>query len=290
MNDEVGKNIKMANVDGNELKRVNYEIFILILTVLSVFNLFLILIDFDDDTVQVVSQVNLLLSLIFMMDFLYRLYSAEVRKDYFFKQYGWLDFLGGLPFPITNLARLMRLFRASRGLRKLGGKEVLRQVANNRADSVLISVGLCVILLLEFGSIFILKAEANQIGSNINSSEEALWWVLVTISTVGYGDYFPVTRTGRFVAIFVIIAGVGVFGTLSGFLTNSFLGQKEDDTVQGDRSIDDQILAELKRLQLEYKENRLAITEIKQEQVSTNTEILARLESLERLLQSSPND
>ena len=59
--------------------------------------------------------------------------------------------------------------------------------------------------------------------ASITSASDALWWVFVTITTVGYGDRYPVTNVGRAVAVLVMIAGVGLFGTLSGFLANQFL-------------------------------------------------------------------
>ena len=51
----------------------------------------------------------------------------------------------------------------------------------------------------------------------------AMWWAFVTITTVGYGDRFPTSNWGRLIGVFVMIAGVGLFGTLSGFLANQFL-------------------------------------------------------------------
>ena len=270
----------MIDESGNELKRANYELFILLLTILSLFNLGIIVFSNDSDIIRVASQINLLLSLTFFLDFLFRLRTADVRRDYFIKQYGWLDLLGSLPFPGASLARLMRLFRATRALRKIGGREVLRQVAANRADTALISIALCVILLLEFGAIFILRTESGAPDANINTADDALWWVLVTISTVGYGDQFPVTNAGRFVAIFVIVAGVGVFGTLSGYLANSFLGQKEATGDAHEMSNEERLLAEIRQLQLDQSNSRRLQEEM-------NVAILARLEAIDSLLQEN---
>ena len=270
----------MNNGGENELKRAAYEIFILSLTFLSLFNLGLIVFANNENVVQVASQINLLLSLIFFLDFLFRLRTADVKREYFLKQYGWLDFLGSLPITGASLARLMRLFRATRALRKIGAREVLRQVAANRADTTLIFIGICVIFLLEFGAIFILQAESSALNAEITTADDALWWVLVTISTVGYGDYYPVTDAGRFVAIFVIVAGVGVFGTLSGYLTNSFLGQKEEVEDSKEMSNNEKLLVEIKQLQQEQMN-------MKREQEEANAALLARLDTLEKLLQEN---
>ena len=79
------------------------------------------------------------------------------------------------------------------------------------------------ILVLEFGSLGILYIEQYQQGANITSASDALWYVIVTISTVGYGDRFPVTDNGRLLGTLIIVIGVGIFGTFTGFLANLFL-------------------------------------------------------------------
>ncbi len=136
---------------------------------------------------------------------------------------------------------------------------------------------MCVVFLLEFGAIFILQAESSAPDAEITTADDALWWVLVTISTVGYGDYYPVTDAGRFVAIFVIVAGVGVFGTLSGYLTNSFLGQNKDVEDQEESSNEEELLVEIKKLQQEQ-------ANLRRDQEEANTVLLARLDTLEKLL------
>jgi voltage-gated potassium channel len=62
---------------------------------------------------------------------------------------------------------------------------------------------------------------------NIKTADDAVWWALVTITTVGYGDRFPVTTEGRVIAVVLMFAGVGLFGTFSGFLASWFIGSDE---------------------------------------------------------------
>ncbi len=66
--------------------------------------------------------------------------------------------------------------------------------------------------------------------SNIRTPDDALWWAFATITTVGYGDRFPVTGEGRVVATILMAAGVGLFGTFSGFLAAWFLGSGKGDS------------------------------------------------------------
>lgn len=71
-------------------------------------------------------------------------------------------------------------------------------------------------------SISILQVETAP-ESNIRTADDALWWALSTITTVGYGDRYPVTSEGRVVAAFLMCAGVGLFGMFSGFLASWFI-------------------------------------------------------------------
>jgi voltage-gated potassium channel len=76
--------------------------------------------------------------------------------------------------------------------------------------------------MIIFGSIAILQVEHDP-NSNIKTAEDAIWWAFVTITTVGYGDKYPVTTEGRIIAGFLMITGVGLFGTFTGFIASWFL-------------------------------------------------------------------
>jgi voltage-gated potassium channel len=121
-----------------------------------------------------------------------------------------------------------------------GAKNTVRAFFSNKAAGGLLTVLLIAILVMEFGSLLILSVERGAPGANIESAQDALWYLIVTMSTVGYGDRFPVTDVGRLVGSFIIVVGVGVFGTLTGFLANVFMAPSrpveaaapEDGTVE----------------------------------------------------------
>jgi voltage-gated potassium channel len=83
-------------------------------------------------------------------------------------------------------------------------------------------VGFLVLCVLEFGALAVLKAESGAPNANITNASDAIWWAYVTITTVGYGDRFPTTNWGRIVGIFVMTAGVGLFGTLRDIWPTAF--------------------------------------------------------------------
>jgi voltage-gated potassium channel len=100
-----------------------------------------------------------------------------------------------------------------------------------RAESAALATSLLCLLLIVSGSIAVLQFD-RPAGGNIVSAQDALWWAVTTMTTVGYGDRFPITSEGRLVAVVLMAAGVGAFGTLSGLVAAWFLAPaaKEADT------------------------------------------------------------
>jgi voltage-gated potassium channel len=210
----------------HELKDVGYEIFVGAVSVLSILNLFLMYVVEDPSLDTVLFAMNAVLTVILFVDFVYRLLTAPSRSAYFFRQFGWADLLASLPLLELKLLRIFRLVRVFRLLRENGIRVIGNRLMRNRAGSALLTLLLLGILVLEFGSLWMLKLEQNAPGANITTASDALWYVIVTISTVGYGDQFPVTTAGRILGAMIIVIGVGIFGTFTGYLANIFLAPK----------------------------------------------------------------
>ncbi|WP_194396543.1 potassium channel family protein [Microbacterium atlanticum] len=220
-----------------ELKNTAYEIFIGALSILSIVNLVLVYLVAGDAALELVlSVMNALFSAIFLGDFIYRITTAPSAGRYFFRGFGWADLLASLPFPQFKILRLFRLLRVFRLLRELGPRTVWTTLVKDRANSALMTLLLMGVLVLQFGSISVLAVEEDADGANITTASDALWYTLVTISTVGYGDRFPVTNAGRLIGALIIIVGVGIFGTFTGYLANLFLGPRKaaDENAEAD--------------------------------------------------------
>jgi len=216
----------------NELKNTGYEIFIGVLSILSILNLVLIYAFIPDENLQNILQaMNALLSGIFILDFMFRLATASSKSDYFLRQFGWADLLASVPLPQFKVLRIFRLLRVYRLLRELGLPAIGRGLIRDRAGSALYSLLMAGILVLQFGSLTILRIEQYAPDSNIKSASDALWYTIVTISTVGYGDRFPVTDAGRLMGALIIVVGVGIFGTFTGYLANFFLAPTKSEPV-----------------------------------------------------------
>ncbi|MDP9983916.1 voltage-gated potassium channel [Pseudarthrobacter oxydans] len=243
----------------SELKSVGYEIFIGILSILSIVNLVLLYVVREKSLDTVLTVMNALFSVIFVVDFLYRIVTAPSAGAYFFRHFGWADLLASVPLAQFKILRAFRLVRVYRLLRDVGTRTVGRALIKDRAGSSLYILLLMGIFVLEFGSLMILGVEEGAPGANITTASDALWYTIVTISTVGYGDQYPVTDAGRMIGTGIIIVGVGIFGTFTGYLANFFLSPRKKSSAPtaaeaGSRTA----TVEGLRLSLEESEAKLA--------------------------------
>ncbi len=134
---------------------------------------------------------------------------------------GWLDFLGSLP--LLRLARLFRIWRTRKLLQQYSPRALQHWLLEDRAESAHYVVVLLTIIVLEVCGSLVLRFEIGAPHANITTAGDSLWWGIVTITTVGYGDKYPVTTGGRIVGCFVLVVGVALFATFKGYLANAFL-------------------------------------------------------------------
>jgi voltage-gated potassium channel len=212
--------------DGQVMLSLAWEVFVLGVAILSIVNLALGLLVRNPDSDQVVVVMDGIIMIIFSLDLVRRLNVADDNRAYLTKGYGWVDAISIIP--LLRITRLLRIVRVVRVMGRMGGpRAAIRAFFANRAAGGLLLVLFVALLVLEFGSIAMLWAERSAPDALIVSAEDALWYVIVTMSTVGYGDFYPVTSTGRVIGSLIIVVGVGVFGTLTGFLANMFLTPSE---------------------------------------------------------------
>jgi voltage-gated potassium channel len=254
---------EQSQTQSKELKSTGYELFILLLSLVSVFNLLVIWLDYifpiSELTLGVIEIINIYVTAFFLFDFAYRLVTAKSKSQYFFKNWGWTDLLACIPQ--FRIFRLFRIFRAARLLRIFGVKNMVNEIVNNRAGIALFITVFSIIVIAEFVGIYMLKVEAQNPDANILTADDAVWWTLVTMTTVGYGDRFPVTPVGRVLAIFVMLSGVALIGVLASFLSNFFLAPPKKEEVAYAATDPRAKLAELKSLLAEQQTAQATLVE-----------------------------
>ncbi len=205
-----------------------YNIFILVLTILSLAVMVAMILPLDDATHQILQVYDNLICVVFLIDFTVSITRAHPKQAYWIDQRGWLDLLGSIPsfggaFRFAALFRLARLSRLGRIGRLLSGKnkkELIKDVVENRGQYAIFITLLLMLIVLTISSVLILQFESRDPEANIKTGGDALWWAIVTITTVGYGDFYPVTAMGRSVGVVVMFSGVGIIGALASILAS----------------------------------------------------------------------
>jgi voltage-gated potassium channel len=193
----------------------------------------------DAATTRILDHADNFVCVLFFADFVYSFTTAP-RKARYMATWGWIDLLSSIPmidaFRLGRFARVMRILRVLRGVKS--ARAIAQFAVAKREESALLAAVLLCLLLIVCGSIAILQFEVPA-GGNITSAEDAMWWAITTMTTVGYGDRFPISTEGRLVAVCLMAAGVGIFGTLSGLVAAWFLSPSAREA--------DSDLAEIKR-------------------------------------------
>jgi voltage-gated potassium channel len=225
-----------------------YNIFILVLTVLSLAVMVVMLLPtISSQTLKLLTVYDNVICVIFLIDFFLNLSAASKKSDYFIGQRGWLDLIGSIPslgliadagkyVGLLRLARLSRLARITRLLRGENKKTLVKDILENRSRYAAFLTILLTILVLTVASVLVLQFESKAPDANITTGGDALWYAIVTITTVGYGDFYPVTTAGRITAAFIMFMGVGIIGALASILASLLVGSSspaEAETPEG---------------------------------------------------------
>lgn len=203
----------------------------ILIFVLSLYVLGALLIDtlwkLPEETSRLLNHIDNGICVVFLLDFVIRFSKAKNKIK--FMKWGWIDLLSSIPavdfLRAGRLFRLIRIFRILRAFRS--AKQIVTHVFKNKAQGTFTSVSIIAVLLVLFSAIAILQVEKEP-ESNIKTAEDALWWAYVTITTVGYGDKFPITSEGRLISVVLMTGGVGLFGTFTAFASSWFLVEKNN--------------------------------------------------------------
>ncbi len=152
------------------------------------------------------------------------------------------------PLRVIRSARAIRLLRAARGGAFLmRGIDAVQDVLRRHKLQYTLLVALTVVV----GSALIMsELERSLPGSHIKSLPDGLWWAVSTITTVGYGDTYPVSAAGRGIAVVVMLVGVGIFGLLAASLASFFVERNLAETLdQGQQDVDPQLADIVLRLE-----------------------------------------
>lgn len=215
-------------------RSTSYQIFILILSTVALgIVAALTFVRLPPETVAVLHWADLVVCVFFFIDFVYSLATAPNRSLYFFS-WGWIDLVSSIPLVVglrfgraVRIVRILQVLRAARA-----SKMVAAFLIDRRASSGGLAVVLIAFLVLFSGTVAILQFELHH-GGSINSAGNALYWAITTMTTVGYGDLYPVTTGGKVVASMMMIGGVMLYGVVAGLVAAWFVRPIERELESG---------------------------------------------------------
>lgn len=158
---------------------------------------------------------------LFVVDYIARLCLASDRLRWFYRH---LPDLAMVALPMLRPLRLLRLVLLIETLQKAVGHTFKGRIAAYTASGVT--------LLIYVASLAVFDKERDQRGATITSFGKAVWWSITTVTTVGYGDFYPVTVTGRVIAVLLMIGGISLVGVVTASLATWIIQRvSETDTV-----------------------------------------------------------
>ncbi len=228
--------------DGTDRASRYFDLLIIALILLSVLSI--VLESFDSlasKYAAVFRAFELFSVIVFTAEYLIRIWTADLmypesarpRLKYVFSFMALIDLLAILPFYLPFLSvdmrylRMMRLFRMFRLFRvfKLGryidALQTIAQVIRLSASQLIISLALCFFVML-FSAIIMYTVEKPVQPQQFPNVVSSLWWAICTLTTVGYGDVYPVTPVGRFFAAVISVVGIGIIAIPTGIIAAGF--------------------------------------------------------------------
>ncbi|MBN7820352.1 potassium channel family protein [Bowmanella yangjiangensis] len=204
-----------------------FDIGMMVLSLVAVINIcVLILADLPKDVRSYLLFMDTLICFLFLIHFSYHILVAHDRIAYFKSH--WIDFVASIPLiEPFRLARFLQVLRVVRLLKQT--RHLALPSLKDRIQTTLATMMVTLVILIGAAGLSIYLIEHDLPGANITTAEDAIWWSLVTISTVGYGDFYPISTAGRLVSVLLIISGVSLFGVISGYIASFFITPEEKD-------------------------------------------------------------
>jgi len=170
----------------------------------------------DHDLVTLLQVASWTVWAAFAIDFAARVYLADPRWRYTRRH--WYD-VALIVLPMLRPLRLLRLLALARILNRSATSSLVGRVSTYVLGTGVMSAMLAAVVVLD--------VEQDSAGANITTFGDALWWSATTVTTVGYGDRYPVTTEGRFVAFALMLVGIAAVGAVIASITAWVVAQVE---------------------------------------------------------------
>ncbi|WP_339743918.1 ion transporter [uncultured Rubinisphaera sp.] len=182
------------------------------------------------NTQSVLYIIEVCIVAVFSIEYLLRLFFAENRLKFVFSFFGLVDLISILPFYVSanfdlrslrvfrllRLVRILKLVRYSAAIRRFH-----RALLLSREELILFGIVMLMLIYLSAVGIYYFENEAQP--DKFASVFHSLWWATVTLTTVGYGDVYPITAGGRTFTFFVLLIGLGIVAVPTGLFSSALI-------------------------------------------------------------------
>ena len=192
--------------------------------------------DLTQNTKKLLNIIEVATVAIFTIEYILRIIVAEKKSAFVFSFYGLVDLLAILPFYISSgldlrAVRIFRLLRLVRILKLFRYNQAIKRFhrALTIAKEELILFGFVAIIMLYLSAVGIYYFENEAQPDQFKSVIHSLWWAVTTLTTVGYGDMFPVTAGGKFFTFLVLMVGLGIVAVPTGLVASALSQAREEE-------------------------------------------------------------
>ncbi|MDA9206891.1 ion transporter [Crocinitomicaceae bacterium] len=218
-----------------------FDYFIQVLILLSIASFSVETIpDLNSKTIYFLEKFELVCIVVFTLEYLIRFYIAKSKTGFAFSFYGIIDLLAILPFYLTlgfdlRSARILRFLRLFRIIKLIRYNKAIRRFQNAfiMIKQELIMFSVVSLILFYLSAVGIYYFENSVQPEAFSSIFSSLWWSVVTLTTVGYGDVIPITIGGRIFTFIILMIGLGIIaipsGMISSALTEARAMEKEEE-------------------------------------------------------------
>lgn len=206
----------------------------------------------------------------FLVEYAVRFVHSADKRSFVLRN--WFDLVALIP--ISSTFRLARLIRVIRLIRIIKASPLLWSVVRSRQIQMML-VFASVVMVWSSTGIYYLE---HGINGNIKNYGDALWWSIVTTTTVGYGDISPVSFGGRIIAAFLMMTGIGMIGTVTAALANHWMEyfQQREPKEEAGEAAANRVHLELKRQAAGWLERVEELTEEEYRSLLRSMEVLRR--------------
>ena len=220
----------MSDTHSSQEKHLELKVYDLLLIVVAVISIVVVIWQLflvqNPEIAKLLYIMDFVVCIFFFIDYIRQIMMASNRWRYVFT-WGIFDLISSIPavgpLRALKIVRIIRIIRVVRSLRVISQTLIRDKLAS--AVSMLALIGSMTILLCCIG---VLHYESGAPGATIKTAQDVTWWAVVTTSTVGYGDMYPITTEGRIMAVVIMCVGIGLFATFAGALAGIFMRKPKD--------------------------------------------------------------